>query len=62
MLNLTTSEYLELSQQEIGVCLFCCELQVNVPFDTCNAECGNCGQYQVMGLERAMVSNLIEVK
>lgn len=62
MLSLTTSEYLELSQQEIGICLFCNDLQYNVAFDARSVECDNCGQYQVMGLERAMVLNLIEVK
>jgi hypothetical protein len=60
-IKMTEEEYRAGTDAYEGVCLACGEPRGSCEPDARNYKCEACGQRQVMGLEWAMISGLIEI-
>lgn len=59
---LTMSEVLDLQENYGGVCLACEHFNVgNVEPDAEGYECEHCGQKKVMGIEEALIRDLVKI-
>lgn len=61
MLTLTESEFKEYSDDNMGVCLACEELQSGCEPDAENYKCECCGELKVFGLEEALIMGEIDI-
>lgn len=61
-LEMTESEFSELSDSYAGICLACGEIQYDgVEPDAEEYECESCAENQVMGLEQALICGHLEL-
>ncbi len=61
MLILTVDEFQEYSDDYMGVCLSCNELQDGCEPDAENYKCESCGEHKVFGLEQALIIGQIDI-
>lgn len=61
MITITVDEFKEYSDDNMGVCLACDELQSGCEPDAENYECESCGEPKVFGLEQALIIGQIDI-
>jgi len=59
-MQLTEEEYLDLSDNYMGICLNCGEQRDSCEPDARNYECEHCGEKQVFGVEELLMEGKIE--
>jgi len=59
-MQLTEEEYLDLSDNYMGICLNCGEQRDSCEPDARNYECEYCGEKQVFGVEELLMEGKIE--
>ncbi len=59
--SMTEAEYLELRDDDGGICLSCWSIAFGVEAGARNHECTDCGEYNVLSIEKALMEGKIEI-
>jgi len=61
MNTMTEREFREHCEDYAGICLACGELSYGVEPDAEGYYCENCDEYEVVGLEQALITGTVEI-